>query len=150
MLEWIACHADQAGTAELKLAPGELPETWLPDINPQPGSFGPPMGRVLDISRIGGLKAGPGKFSARIIDRQCPWNEGAYTFEAVDGLLQVSPLASGQAECELAIQGLSALLFGTHRPDSFELRGWGNPGSATQETMARMFPPQLPYLHEVF
>ena len=150
LLDWIARHADQASTVEIKLPPGELPETWLADLDIQFGAFDAPMGRVLDIGRLDGLglQAGPGRFSARILDPQCPWNEGIYTFEEKDGQLKVSQ--SGQAECELSIQALSGLLFGTHRPELFALRGWGNPGPDTQATMTKMFPPQLPYLHEVF
>lgn len=150
LLDWIARHADQATTVELKLPPGELPETWLADLDIQLGVFDAPMSRVLDVGRLDGLglQAGPGRFSARILDPYCPWNEGIYTFEGKDGQLRVSQ--GGQAGCELSIQALSGLISGTHRPEVFPLRGWGNPGPDTQETMARMFPPQLPYLHEVF
>jgi predicted acetyltransferase len=148
LLEWIARHADQAEAVEIKLPAGELPETWVPDLYPQVEWYSPPMGRVVDVSRLNGLQSGPGRFSARIIDRQCPWNEGSYTFESVDGLLQVTP--TSQAECELSIQALTGLLYGTHRPESFELRGWGNPDPAVQSTMSGMFPPQLPYMHETF
>lgn len=148
LLEWFARHADQAKEVELKLPPGEYAETWLADLYPNYSSFEAPMGRVLDVAAIGGMEVGPGRFSAKILDPFCPWNEGIYQFESVEGNLQVSH--ARQAECELTIQGLTALVYGTHEPASFEFRGWGNPAPALQATLQTMFPPRLPYLHEVF
>jgi hypothetical protein len=56
------------------------------------------MGRVVDVARIGGMETGPGGFTARVSDPLCPWNEGVWRFETVDGKLQVismeAPLAS--------------------------------------------------------
>ena len=46
-----------------------------------------PMGRVVDVAGLGGMDTGPGGFSARITDPLCPWNEGLWRFETVDGLL---------------------------------------------------------------
>src|SRR5690348_14149534 len=105
------------------------------------------MGRALDVATIGGMEVAPGRSSANILDPFCPWNEGIYQFESVEGNLQVSH--ARQAACELTIQGLTALVYGTHEPASFEFRGWGNPVPALQATLQTMFPPRLPYLHEV-
>ncbi len=148
LLEWFARHADQAGEVELKLPPYELPETWLADLNPKISSFEPPMGRVVEITRLDGMQTGPGKFSACISDPYCPWNVGCFRFETVDGKLRV--ITSESADCNLSIQGLSALVYGTHAPDSFAIRGWGNPSEQVQTAMNFMFPRKLPYLHEVF
>lgn len=150
LLEWFARHIDQISEVELKLLPGELPETWLPDLDPQYRHSYAPMGRVLDVARLGGMAVGPGEFTARIRDEQCPWNEGAYTFRAVDGRLQVQPGAAGDVACELTIAALSALIYGTHEPETFALRGWGAPSAQMQATLRRMFPPLLPFLHETF
>lgn len=90
----------------------------------------------------------PGAFSVHISDPLCPWNEGTYLFESSEGTFQVSK--HGEAECELSIQALSALLYGTHDPETFALRGWGNPTPALQQRMRQMFPPLLPDLHERF
>jgi hypothetical protein len=149
LLEWIARHIDQAATAELWLPPSELPETWLADLQVRLEAFKlAPMGRVLDVIRLEGMPAGPGGFTARLSDPLCPWNEGAWRFEGCDGVLQVSP--SELAECQLSIQGLSALVYGTHDPADFPLRGWGDPTSRVQEAMRAMFPPKIPYIHEFF
>jgi hypothetical protein len=184
LLAWIARHVDQASQVEIRLPPYELPETWLADLKvvTEP-SWIPPMGRVLDVARIGGMDTGPGDFTARVSDPLCPWNEGVWRFETVDGKLQVismeAPLASedahsalpdarsalpdarsalpdahsalaGEADCDLSVQALAALIYGTHDPGDFAIRGWGNPSPEVQEIMRAMFPPRLPYLHEYF
>jgi predicted acetyltransferase len=149
LLAWIARHADQASQVEIWLPPFEQPETWLEDMKiTMEAVFISPMGRVLDVAKIGGMQTGPGRFAARITDPLCPWNEGAWQFETIDGVLQVSP--TDQADCDLSIQALAALVYGTNDPDSFAIRGWGNPSPQVQEVMRTMFPPMVPYLHEFF
>jgi predicted acetyltransferase len=149
LLSWIARHIDQAGSAELWLPGDETPETWLSDIQVTIESPArAPMGRVLDVAKISGMQVGEGSFTAKINDPLCPWNEGPWRFDACDGRLVVSP--SSAAVCELTIQGLSALVAGTHDPEDFALRGWGNPDPALQATLRKMFPRMTPYLHEMF
>ncbi|MBC8505299.1 MAG: GNAT family N-acetyltransferase [Anaerolineales bacterium] len=149
LLEWIARHIDQANQVEIWLPPFELPETWLADMEVQTEpAWIPPLGRILDVEKIGGMQVGSGNFSAQISDPICPWNEGAWQFESVDGVLEVSK--GNDAQCELSINALSALVYGTHDPGDFALRGWGSPPTDLQETMRSMFPSMLPYLHEYY
>lgn len=152
LLQWIARHVDQAGEAQLWLQPFEQPETWLADmrVTIESQERPAPMARVVDVANIGGLQTGPGCFVARITDPLCPWNDGVWRFETVDGRLHVSPADTKEADCDLDVQGLTALVYGTHDPADFVVRGWGNPGSITQGVMAGMFPSQLPFLHEHF
>jgi predicted acetyltransferase len=149
LLQWIARHTDQASQAEIWLAPFEQPETWLSDVQVKTESqTRAPMGRVLDVSRLGGMQVGLGCFSARIADPLCSWNEGLWRFESSDGALQVT--RADEADCILSIQALTALVYGTHDPDDFAIRGWGNPSPAVQAIMRAMFQPMTPYLHEYF
>lgn len=149
LLQWIARHVDQAGEAEMWLPATEQPETWLADLQVRTESqVRAPMGRVVDVAHLGGMCTGPGRFSARLRDPLCPWNEGPWQFETVDGHLQVCP--ASHAECELSIQALSALVYGTHDPGDWPFRGWGNPSPAVQATLRAVFPPLVPYLHEFF
>ncbi len=139
LLQWIARHVDQADRVELWLAPAEQPETWLADMQVKTESdIRAPMGRVLDVARLGGMSVGPGRFTARLFDPLCPWNEGGWRFESADGALQVAQ--GGQPDCDLTIQGLTALVYGTHDPDDFAIRGWGDPPPAVQAAMRAMFP----------
>lgn len=149
LLEWIARHIDQADRAEIWLPSYEHPETWLADIQVKIESqVRAPMSRVLNVAAIGGMETGLGSFSARITDPLCPFNEGQWKFEAMGGRLQVSKAV--EADCELTIQGLTALVFGTHDPQDFPLRGWGNPTPEIQVMMRAMFTRLTPYLHEYF
>jgi predicted acetyltransferase len=149
LLDWIARHIDQADRAEIWLPPYEHPETWLADIQVKIESqVRAPMSRVLNLAEIGGMQTGEGSFSAHIIDPVCSFNEGKWKFESIAGALKVS--RSSEADGELTIQGLTALIFGTHDPQDFILRGWGNPTPEIQTVMHAMFPPQVPFLHENF
>lgn len=65
-----------------------------------------------------------------------------------DGILQVS--AGDEADCDLSIQALAALIYGTHPPGDFPIRGWGDPSPEVQATLRTMFPPLVPYLHEIY
>ncbi len=149
LLAWIARHADQASKIELSLPPFEHAETWLDDlkVSAQPVALSP-MGRVLDVARLSGMHTGPGRFAARISDPICPWNEGVWQFETVDGILQVSQ--ASVAECELNIQAIAALVYGTQDAGDFAVRSWGAPSPQVQETMRAMFAAMTPYLHENF
>jgi hypothetical protein len=148
LLEWFARHIDQIKEIEVTLPPYEHPETWWPDMKIRVTSIEPPLGRIIDIARLSGLHTGSGRFTARIRDEYCPWNEGTYQFESVDGRLQIS--TGKEADCELTIQALTALIYGTHEPATFEWREWGNPSTEIQTVMQAMFPPMQPYLRIEF
>jgi predicted acetyltransferase len=151
LLQWIARHADQASQVEISLAPFELPETWLADIKVTTQSdIRAPMGRVVDVARLGGMHTGPGRFTVHVTDPLCPWNEKAWQFETVDGVLQVIAADASAAGCDLSIQGLAALVYGAHDPGDYAIRGWGNPTPELQAAMRSIFPPTIPHLHERF
>lgn len=149
LLSWLARHIDHAGKVELRLPALDMPKTWWPDLKPEIKlPFLAPQGRVVDVAGIAGMRTGPGSFSVRVRDELCPWNEGVWTFETVDGRLQVQQ--GGKPEAEITIHGLAALVYGTNYPAEFPFRGWGDPGPALQETMQTMFPREIPHLHETY
>jgi predicted acetyltransferase len=149
LLRWIAGHIDQVNKISMRLPSFERPETWLPDMHLEIDTeFRPPMGRVLDVAGISGIATGEGSLNAQITDPLCDWNNGEWRFESIDGYLQVSQVHS--ADCELNINALSALVYGSHDPGDFPIRGWGDPTPSMQDTMREMFPRQTPHLHEFF
>ncbi len=149
LLEWIARHADQADRVELWTAADETPETWLADLAPKmEGAKDAAMLRVLDVAGLSGMEVGEGVFSAQLIDPLCPWNEGIWKFASADGRLAVTKTSS--ADCSLTVQGLSALVAGVRNPQEFCLRGWGDPAPELQDVMRMMFPPRVPFMHEMF
>jgi len=149
MLNWIAQHVDQADRVELWLAADEFPESWLVDLQVKVESaIRPAMNRVLDVENINGMYVGEGSFSAKIIDPLCPWNEASWLFEGREGSLKV--MKTLETDCKLTIEGLTALVAGTHDPQDFPLRGWGDPDPALQAIQSQMFPRLCPYMHEMF
>ncbi|MEM7034845.1 MAG: GNAT family N-acetyltransferase [Chloroflexota bacterium] len=148
LLAWLARYIDQSSKARLRLIPTERPETWLADIKLQDSGRWPAMGRVVDVKGLNDLQVGEGAFSASIRDPHCDWNSAIFRFEAINGHLVVSN--ADQADCDLTIEGLSALVYGTNDPDDFSIRGWGQPSLEVQQTMRTMFPLMWPYLHEEF
>jgi GNAT superfamily N-acetyltransferase len=149
LLAWLARHIDQAGKVELWLPSYEQPNTWLSDIRPKlEPVFVAPMGRVLNVSAIGGMKTGYGSFTAQISDPHCPWNNSIWKFDGHSGNLEIS--TARNAQCNLTIQGLSALVYGVSDPVDYHIRGWGDPSPEIQDTMREMFPLKLPYLHEYY
>lgn len=149
LLNWIARHVDQANVAEIWLPPYEQPETWFEDLNLKLEQVWiPPMARVVDVSEIEDMRAGEASFTAEISDPLCAWNDGTWQFEGIGGALLVSP--APKADCKLTIQGLSGLVYGTHDPADFAIRGWGDPAPEVQQAMKTVFPPKVAYLHEMF
>lgn len=156
LLHWLARHVDQVATVVLELPTDALIETWIYDEIAQIQSrrvadyfsSPTPMGRILAVEYMSGLQTGFGSFSARIHDEQCEWNNGVFSFDGSSGELVVS--RSMDADCELSIQGLSALVYGVNDPADFAYRGWGNPDPELQVTMQRMFPTAFPWMHADF
>jgi len=150
LLSWIARHADQQKSAHMRLPHFEQPETWWADVEMQAQTLDDIVGmvRVLDVMKLSGLPVGNGVFRAKIQDDQCEWNNGTFEFRAENGLLVVEPIDT--ADCELTIQGLSAVVFGTHDIGSLQWRGWGNPSSVIQSKIEGVFPQISPYIHSRF
>ena len=157
LLQWLARHADQTSTVLLAGRPSDYPETWLTDLGAEvktqniPNGYSPtPMGRIVAVSKIGGMQTGAGSFTATIHDDQCEWNNRIFTFATENGELVVQETANANPDCDLSIHGLSALVYGVADPADFIYRDWGNPSAAVQATMRQMFPPQLTHLYEEF
>lgn len=149
LLEWFARHIDQIKTIEIVLSPDEQPETWFADLIPTIQTELAPMGRVLDVTGLNGLATGAGHLHISINDPVCPWNEGTYRLDSENGKLQVAR-GNASPDCHLTIQGLTALVYGTHDPETFAIRGWGELSPEIQERLRQMFPAKRPYLQETF
>ena len=149
LLSWLARHIDQAGKATLWLPAYEHPNTWFADIRPKlEPVFVAPMGRVLDVSNLSGMRIGAGHFTARIVDEDCPWNNGVWSFDGESGHLDVKPAAD--EDFSLTINGLSALVYGVNDPTELWIRGWGDPSEPNQKLLQNMFSRKIPYLHEYY
>lgn len=151
LLQFIAKHLDQVHDVHIKRLPGyENPETWFSDLSMKgdPEIWLTPMGRIINVRELGGMTVGSGKLTVQLDDSFCEWNNGIFTFESEDGELIVSE--GGDPDCTLTINGLTALIYGTHDPHDFKWRGWGNPSEETIQKMLNLFPTESPYLLVVF
>ena len=148
-LGWIGRHIDQTNEVSITLPPFEQPHTWFSDLNIKLSSRTiSPMGRVLDVEKLTGLPAGDGRFTAKVLDPTCPWNEGIWSFTGSGGRLTVEK--ADRADCTLAIQGLSAWVFGQLSPENYAYRNWGEAPAEVCKSMLAMLPPATPHLHEYF
>lgn len=153
LLDWIGRHVDQVEKAVVKLGPAEYPELWFRDLKAQSAShdehaWPSPMARIMSVRGLEGIGAGEGAFSARIVDEQCDWNNGVYTFSGDGGVLTVRE--GGDAASTLTIQGLSALVYTGYDPDDIGFRHWGEVAAADRPVIRQIFQPAYPIMHEVF
>lgn len=154
LLAWIGRHVDQVGEAVIELGPAEYPELWYRDLVARTStihkdSWPAPMGRIVSVAGIGGMTVeSEGSIAVTIVDDQCPWNNGVWTFTGDGGALTVTN--GGDPVCHLTIQGLSALVWSGMDPATFPFRGWGDPGIAARETLRALFPKAFPELNEKF
>jgi len=155
LLKWFGMHADQVKEVHIPIMPHEFPETWLSDTFW--GEYGhiksrdwvpSAMGRVVLVDQLSGLKVGKGKITFKITDDFCKWNNNTYTFESKNGSLFVSK--SLKHDCQLTIQGLSAIIYGCYNLDDFHIKGWGEIPEKVEEKIRKLFPPKLPFLHADF
>jgi predicted acetyltransferase len=153
LLDWFARHVDQVSEIKVRVAVTEMPELWVPDLYAKVRNhdvfFTAPMGRVMDMTALSGISAGPGEIAIEVLDAQCPWNAGVYALASdASGVLTVE--RGGNPAASITIQGLSALVFAGHDPAAFRLRGWGDPDAASQATLRSLFPAIAAYVHEDF
>ncbi|MHA1218084.1 MAG: GNAT family N-acetyltransferase [Candidatus Heimdallarchaeaceae archaeon] len=155
LLQWLAHHADQVNEIHLPILPGDFPEIWFNDTFW--GSKGKivsrewvpsPMGRVVIVDQISGIHVGEGSISMKIKDEQCEWNNKTYLFENKDGILNVNEIE--HYDCELTIQGLSAIIFGCYNLDDFPFKKWGDLSEENKLKIKKLFPQKLPHLHADF
>jgi hypothetical protein len=106
------------------------------------------MGRVIEVSALGGMTVGDGTVCVSIVDDQCPWNAGDWTFTGEGGVLTVT--RGGSPDGHLTSQGLASLLWNGTDPAILPYRGWGDPGEAAATALREMFPPVMPYLATQF
>jgi predicted acetyltransferase len=154
LLQWLARHVDQVKRVRLRAPSVDFLETCVFDLEAntqtvltRDGSQDP-MGRIVMVDKLSGMRVGEGRFSVRIVDEQCEWNNQAFCFAAIDGVLQVSRTHSFDGE--LSIQGLAGLVYMGADPEDFPYRGWGAPTREVQTAMRSMFPNERPYLHEEY
>ena len=75
-------------------------------------------------------------------------NNKTYLFENKDGILNINEIE--HYDCELTIQGLSAIIFGCYNLDDFPFKKWGDLSEENKLKIKKLFPQKLPHLHADF
>ncbi|MCE7742090.1 MAG: GNAT family N-acetyltransferase [Candidatus Heimdallarchaeota archaeon] len=156
LLQFLAIHADQVNEIHLiNIKPDESPETWINDTFwGEKGKIisrewvPSCMGRIIQVGKMSGMQVGEGEISVKVTDEYCEWNNRTFNFKSNDGILEVTE--KEETDCELSIQGLSALIYGCYTLDDFEFKGWGNLSLEHKIKLIKLFPKLKPFLHADF
>lgn len=151
LLQHLALHVDQFPDVKMRIFADERPESWAYDLGMNISSrewVACAMGRVLDISKIGGMQVGEGEISVNILDEHCPWNNGTWKFTTNKGFLQVEETDS--ASIEMTIQGISALIYGGIKIEDIIIRGWLECKKEQIDILLSLFPERIPVLYSTF
>ena len=159
MLKWLAGHVDQYAGFEFELPPGEVVETWFTDVDHDDMSLtsvpghNAPMARVLDLTALAGLVAGPAELTVDVVgDNDFPGNlSGTYHLDGRSGALVLSEVTDPKGDvARLSVRALSALVYCGQDPTELASRGLGTFPGTTAEAAITLFPPVLPYLYRGF
>ena len=156
LLQFLAKHIDQFSELTIPCLPADPIELWLHDAKPKVFTrswASNAMGRVVSVEGLNGIKVGSGSIIVEIRDEFCPWNEGKYHFTEHDGLLHIQKLAPtyDELDCELTIEGLSAIIYGGYNIEDFPIKKWiMNYSQDSLKKIMVLFPPVLPFMHEDF
>jgi GNAT superfamily N-acetyltransferase len=158
LLQFFARHVDQVGRIVTTVAADETPELWVTDlatVTETKTSFPEcpaPMGRVLSLSALSGMSAGPGRVAVEIIDD--PFVAGHYILDGMAGILDVSrarlPVPTTTRTATLNSAGLSGLIYGVLQPEDIEIRGFGDVPRDAANEMRLLFPSLVPYVFASF
>jgi hypothetical protein len=111
------------------------------------------MARVLDVTALAGMVAGPAEFTIDVVgDHDFPGNlSGTYHLDGRSGALEVSEVAAPTGDvATLSVRALSALVYCGQDPTELASRGLGTFPGTTAEAAITLFPPVLPYLYRGF
>lgn len=151
LLKHLSLHVDQFSKMSMRLFPGESPETWAYDMKLKICSrdwVPSPMGRILDIGKIGGMQVGEGEINIKIVDEHCEWNNKVWQFRSNNGTLEV--IEGGKEDITLTIHGLSAIVYGNYELEDFNFREWGDVTKIQKDKILNLFPDLTPVMYEQF
>ena len=154
LLQFFARHIDQVREVEVQVPADELPELWATDLAAVATSTtafpdsAAPMGRVLSLTALTGLAAGPERIVVEVTAD--PYLAGRYVLDGRPGSLEVTAGATAEPDATLTAAGISALVYGVLDPGDVALRGLGDVPRDAAARLARLFPRCCPYLYARF
>jgi predicted acetyltransferase len=98
----------------------------------------------LPISREGNLPL-------QIVDSHCSWNSKKFILREENGFLQIREIEKEKLVPQISIEGISALVYGTLRPDELVHYNWlSGISKADLELLNHWFPLKYPWMAEQF
>lgn len=154
LLQFFARHTDQVARIVLKIGTDEVPELWGTDFAVLTESRvefprrGAPMVRLLAIDALNGLHAGAeAAVTVEVVDDELIG--GRYRITGDAGRLAVEA-TKDKPQATLTCAGISALAYGVLDPVEVVTRGFGRVEAPAVQTLAALFPQQMPYLFADF
>ncbi|MFX1564168.1 MAG: enhanced intracellular survival protein Eis [Promethearchaeota archaeon] len=129
LLNFFARHSDQMTHFSFHLPIGVSFEKWIEDADYEVRMWekGDWMVRVIDVEKaIADLPVeDPGEITLEVNDPLCQWNNGTFNFKEKDGKILVGR-STGKPIGRLTIEGVTALVYGTHSLEEIEFKGWAD------------------------
>jgi predicted acetyltransferase len=146
LFSYFARHADQMTTVTFYVPFGERFEQWFPDASWEMELWETWMARVVDVAdALQGLPATPsGSLGFQTTDDFCDWNSGIYKLKAEEGHLHVKR-GGPRPRLRLAIEGLSALVYGTLPLEELEYKGWMRGATPEDRELLKQWFPVQPF-----
>jgi predicted acetyltransferase len=142
-------HKDQIQTLKMLLPFGANFQHWFEDLKDwiEIKVWHPWMVRVIDVKEaLSGLPATEkGELVIKLSDHQCEWNTGTYLLQSDGRHLKIQPTKQA-TKTKLTIDGLSALVYGTHSLEALEYTQWlKGADKKTHKLLQNWFPQLLLY-----
>lgn len=163
LLQFLAKHIDCVENVTMQLKPGESLFEYFTDIHLNckvsiQADCVEQMSRIINVELLQNLVLNPYcainnidipglKFTAKITDDWCAWNNKVFLFEQKKGKLVIKEM-NGEMDdyFNLDIRGLTALVYGSLESVSeLKARKWGNPSETQSRILEEMFRHKLPF-----
>ena len=110
------------------------------------------MARIVDVEALNDLEVGHDSITFKISDSNCSWNNGIFQLAGKSGKLSIKKMdPKSNFECELTIQGLTAVVYGNYVLEDLIFKKWFSEIVAgAGKKLELLFPYQLPYIFDTF
>jgi len=150
LLNYLHLHSDQILEVEIPVNPSsDEYYQWIEGRNIMEMRTGLTfMARCVSVPKaLEGLPASrEGNATIRVEDSLCEWNDQTFQVEAESGQLSVESLGDVEADITIAIEGVSALVYGTMTAHELAPYGWIR--GAIPEVMLDWFPREYVWMYE--
>lgn len=147
LFNFLGKHRDQIKTLNMRIPYGTNFQHWFIDLKEwvEIKTWNPWMVRIIDVKvALQGLPApAAGELIMKVNDSQCGWNNGTYLLQS-DGKQLAISVSKRVPNLETTINGLSALIYGTHSIEALEYDSWIKSIDQRIRPLLRTWFPELP------